>query len=222
METVSLIAATMGVAWASGINLYATVFVLGLLGNMGSIDLPPQLELVQNPGVMIAAGVMYLVEFFMDKVPGVDTAWDALHSFIRIPAGALLAAGMVSPVSPSAEFIGLLLGGGLAAGSHFTKAGSRVMINTSPEPFSNWAASITEDVMVVAGLWTALNHPVIFLLLLAGFIALIVWLLPKLWRAVKKVFATIRGWFRRPEKIEPPPAAHEAPAARSDSSGPSP
>lgn len=222
METVSLIAATMGVAWASGINLYATVFVLGLLGNMGSIDLPPQLELVQNPGVMIAAGLMYLVEFFMDKVPGVDTAWDALHSFIRIPAGALLAAGMISPVSPAAEFVGLLLGGGLAAGTHFTKAGTRVMINTSPEPFSNWAASITEDVAVVAGLWTALNHPVLFLVLLAGFIALMIWLLPKLWRAIKKVFCVIRGWFRRPEKAETAPATPAAPAVRSDTSGPAP
>jgi hypothetical protein len=206
METVSIIAATMGVAWASGINLYATVFMLGLLGNMGAIDLPPQLELVQNPGVLIAAGLMYLVEFFMDKVPGVDTAWDALHSFIRIPAGALLAAGMISPVSPSAEFIGLLLGGGLAAGTHFTKAGTRVMINTSPEPFSNWAASITEDVMVVAGLWTALNHPVLFLVLLAAFITLMIWLLPKLWRAIKKVFAMIHNWFRRPETVTAAPA----------------
>lgn len=222
METISLIAATMGVAWASGINLYATVFVLGLAGNMGWTDLPPQLELVQNPGVLIAAGLMYVVEFFMDKVPGVDTAWDALHSFIRIPAGALLAAGMISPVSPAAEFIGLLLGGGLAASTHFTKAGTRVMINTSPEPFSNWAASITEDVMVVAGLWTALNHPVIFLLLLAGFIALMIWLLPKLWRAVKKVFCMIRGWFRKPGNAEAPPVTAATPTERSDTSNPMP
>ncbi|MCW8950081.1 MAG: DUF4126 domain-containing protein, partial [Sedimenticola sp.] len=147
METVQLISLTLGVAWASGINLYAAVLVLGYLGITGDIILPPGLELLTNPLVLSAAGFMYMVEFFADKTPGVDTGWDVLHTFIRIPAGAVLAAGMAQglEVSQAAEFAALLIGGGLAATTHFTKTGTRVLINTSPEPFSNWTASITED-----------------------------------------------------------------------------
>ncbi len=196
MEAISIIAATMGVAWASGINLYAAVLMLGILGNTGSIDLPPGLEVVESPGVMIAAGFMYCVEFVADKVPGVDTGWDAIHSFIRIPAGALLAAGTMSALSPEAELIGLLLGGTIAAGSHFTKAGTRVLVNTSPEPFSNIAVSLGEDFLVIMGLWTALNHPILFIVLLVTFIALVIWLAPKIWRGIKRVFARIRSWFQ--------------------------
>lgn len=203
MEVVSIIAATMGVAWASGINLYAAMVMLGWMGSTGQIDLPPGLEILEHPGVLLAAAVMYCVEFFADKIPGVDTGWDALHSFIRIPAGAMLSAGAISPLGPEAELIGLILGGTLSAGSHFTKAGSRVLINTSPEPFSNWTASVGEDVLVIAGLWTALNHPILFIVLLIAFIALVIWLAPKIWRGVRKVCAKIRGWFRgRP--AEPP------------------
>lgn len=204
MDVVSIIAATMGVAWASGINLYAAMVMLGWLGSTGQIDLPPALEILENPAVMIAAAAMYCVEFFADKVPGVDTGWDALHSFIRIPAGAMLAAGAISPLGPEAELIGLILGGTLSAGSHFTKAGSRVLINTSPEPFTNWTASITEDVLVIAGLWTALNHPVLFIVLLLAFIALVAWLAPKIWRGIKRVCSKIRGWFTgTPNEMEP-------------------
>lgn len=213
MEVVSIIAATLGVAWASGINLYAAMVMLGWLGSTGQIDLPPGLEILEHPGVIVAAAVMYCVEFFADKVPGVDTGWDALHSFIRIPAGAMLAAGAISPLGPEAEIIGLILGGSLSAGSHFTKAGSRVLINTSPEPVSNWTASIGEDVLVIAGLWTALNHPVLFIVLLIAFIALVIWLAPKIWRGVKKVAAKIRGWFGGR------PADAETAAPASDSAG---
>ena len=195
MEAISIIAATLGVAWASGINLYAAVFMLGLLANTGSIALPPDLEVVAHPGVMAAAGFMYCVEFFADKVPGVDNGWDVIHSFIRIPVGALLAAGTISALSPEAELIGLLLGGTIAAGTHFTKAGTRVLVNTSPEPFSNIAISLGEDFMVILGLWAALNHPVLFLIALVLFIALVIWLAPKLWRGIKKVFAKIASWF---------------------------
>jgi len=195
MEVVSLIAATLGVAWASGINLYAAMLVLGWMGSTGQIDLPPGLEVLESPGVILAAGFMYCVEFFTDKVPGVDTGWDALHSFIRIPAGAVLASGAISPLGTEAELIGLILGGALSAGSHFTKAGSRVLINTSPEPVTNWTASITEDLLVIGGLWTALNHPILFLVLLALFIALVIWLAPKIWRGIKRVLVRIRGLF---------------------------
>ena len=195
MDVVAIIARTMGVAWASGINLYATMVVLGWLGSTGQIDLPPGLHILENPGVMLAAAFMYCVEFFADKVPAVDTGWDALHTFIRIPAGAMLAAGSVSPLGHEAQLIALILGGTLSAGSHFTKAGSRVLINASPEPFTNWLASITEDVVVVAGLWTSLHHPLLFIVLLAAFIALVIWLTPKIWRGVKKIIARIRRLF---------------------------
>ncbi len=195
MEVVATIAATMGVAWASGINLYAALFMLGWMGSSGSIELPPSLEVVEHPMVMGAAAVMYCVEFFADKIPGVDTGWDVLHSFIRIPAGAMLAAGAISPLGPEAELAGLLLGGTLAAGSHFTKTGTRMLVNTSPEPFSNWSLSVGEDIMVIAGLWAALHHPVLFLVLLTAAIVLVIWLAPKLWRGLKRLFARVRGWF---------------------------
>lgn len=196
METVSVIAATMGVAWASGINLYAAMVMLGWMGSTGSLDLPPDLEILANPLVIGAAGLMYCVEFFADKVPGVDTAWDALHSFIRIPAGAMLAAGAISPLGPEAELAGLILGGALTAGTHATKAGSRVLINTSPEPFTNWAASIGEDIAVIGGLWAALNHPVLFIVALVLLIALMIWLLPRIWRGIVAVLRKITNFLR--------------------------
>jgi len=190
------LALTMGLAWASGINLYATLFTLGYLANTGNIDLPPDLQIVANPMVMGAAGVMYLIEFFADKMPGVDTGWDTIHTFIRIPAGAMLAAGAVGDLNPVVELAAAIMGGGLAAGSHATKAGSRVLINTSPEPFSNWIASISEDVVVITGVWACINHPILFLIALAGFILLMIWLLPRIWVGVKKVFSSIINLFR--------------------------
>jgi hypothetical protein len=191
----NILALTMGVAWASGINLYAAVLMLGLLGATGNIALPPDLQILANPLVIFAAGFMYRVEFVTDKIPGVDSGWDALHTFIRIPAGALLAAGAVGKTDPAIAVAAAILGGGLAAGTHATKAGTRVMINASPEPFSNWIASVAEDLIVIAGLWTALRHPLLFLLLLVGFILLMIWLLPKLWRGIKKVFGFIGRLF---------------------------
>ena len=189
------LALTTGVAWASGINLYATLFTLGFLANSGGMELPPDLEVVANPMVMGAAGLMYCVEFFADKIPGVDTAWDTIHTFIRIPAGAMLAAGTVGDMGMSAELVAGLLGGGLTTVTHATKAGSRVLINTSPEPVTNWAASVTEDVAVVGGVWACLNEPVLFLVALVLFIALVIWLLPKIWSGIKKVFRFIGKLF---------------------------
>lgn len=196
------LAVTMGLAWASGINLYATLLTLGFLANSGNIDLPPDLQIVANPLVMAAAGTMYFIEFFADKTPGVDTGWDSIHTFIRIPAGAMLAAGAVGDLNPAVEIAAALLGGSLAAGTHATKAGTRVLINTSPEPFSNWLASVGEDVAVVGGVWASINHPVVFLLALILFVILMIWLLPKIWGGVKNVFRFIIGWFRK----EQPPA----------------
>ncbi len=195
MDITQTIALTMGVAWASGINLYAAILMLGYLGMTGNIDLPPDLQILTDPMVMLAAGLMYCVEFFTDKIPGVDTGWDGLSTFIRIPAGAVLAAGAVGDVGPAAELAAAIAGGALATGSHITKAGTRVLINTSPEPFTNWFASVGEDVAVIAGLWTALYNPVLFIVLLVLFILLMIWLLPKIWRGIKKVFAWIARLF---------------------------
>jgi hypothetical protein len=205
METVSIISATLGVAWASGINLYAALVMLGWMGMTGTIDLPPDLEILSNPLVLGAAAVMYCVEFFADKIPGVDTAWDALHSFIRIPAGAMLAAGAISPLGAEAELAGLILGGVLTAGTHATKAGSRVLINTSPEPFTNWTASVGEDIAVFAGLWAALNHPVLFIVLIVLVIALMIWLLPRIWRGIVAVVRKIANFFSGQGKAQPSP-----------------
>lgn len=195
MDIAQTIALTLGVAWASGINLYAAIFMLGFMGTTGNIELPPDLQVLSDPMVMLAAGFMYCVEFFADKVPGVDTGWDGIHTFIRIPAGAILAAGAVGEVGTAAQLAAGIAGGTLATGSHLTKAGSRVMINTSPEPFSNWFTSVGEDVAVIAGLWAALNHPVLFLVLLGLFILLMIWLLPRIWRGIKKVFSYLGRLF---------------------------
>ena len=163
MESTAAIALAAGAAWSSGLNVYAVILVLGLLGNSGYMTLPADLEIVMNPMVIVAAGFMYCVEFFADKTPGVDTGWDALHTFIRVPAGAVMAAAAVGEMDPAMQMAAFLVGGGLAATSHTTKAATRVMLNTSPEPVSNWTASVTEDLVVLGGLWTALNYPVFFL-----------------------------------------------------------
>ncbi len=194
-QIAGILALTMGAAWASGINLYAAILMLGLMGTTGNIDLPPGLEILTDPMVLLAAGAMYAVEFFADKIPGVDTGWDSIHTFIRIPAGAMMAAGAVGDVTPALALASGIMGGGLAAATHATKAGSRALINTSPEPFSNWTASITEDIAVIGGLWAALNHPTLFVALMILFILLMIWLLPKLWRGIKTVFKKVRGLF---------------------------
>ncbi len=194
-QLIATLALTMGAAWASGINLYATICMLGILGVTGNIDLPVQLQIVQDPLVIGAAGLMYCVEFFADKTPGVDTGWDALHSFIRIPAGILLAAGAVGEVNPALVIAAGILGGAVTTTSHMIKSGSRVLINTSPEPFTNWTASILEDVAVIGGLVAALHFPLLFLALFICFIVLSIWLIPKIWRGIKIVFNKLRRLF---------------------------
>lgn len=229
MDTIQAISLALGAAWASGINLYAAVLVLGILANTGHATLPPALEVLQDPLVLGVAGIMYFLEFFADKTPGVDSGWDAIHTFIRIPAGAIMAAGVAEglEVNQAVEFAATLLGGGVAAASHFTKAGTRVLINTSPEPVTNWAASITEDVAVVAGLWAALNYPWVFVALLVAFVLLAVWLLPKIWRAIKAVARRLRAWLRgdnsttsQPLPAPPEPGRLPDPQAGGPGSGP--
>jgi len=211
METVEIISLMLGTAWASGINLYAAVLALGYFGSTGQVALPEELQLLTDPAVMIAAGFMYMVEFFADKIPGVDSGWDTLHTFIRIPAGAVLAAGMASglDVNAAAEFAAFLVGGSLAASSHLTKTSSRLLINTSPEPVSNWAASISEDIAVIGGMWAALNHPWLFLAALLVFIVIIAWLLPKMWRTIKVIVGKIAGFFGKKTPAQQEPVSNQ-------------
>lgn len=201
---INTIALTLGIAWASGINLYAGVLMLGYLNSTGAITLPPDLQVLSNPWVLGTAGVMYGLEFFADKIPGVDSLWDMLHTFIRIPAGAVLSANSVGDVGLGTELAAGLLGGSLAASSHATKAGSRALINTSPEPFTNWGASISEDALVIGGLWIALHYPEVFLALLVIFLLVLIWALPRLWRAIRRVFSNIGRWFGRDKSASPP------------------
>lgn len=197
MGTVETLTLAMGTAWTSGINLYATVAVLGLANHAGIIDLPPQLqETVANPFVIGVATVMYLVEFFADKIPYVDNAWDSIHTFIRVPAGALLAAGAVGDTAPALELAAMLGGGTVALASHATKATTRLAVNTSPEPFSNWIASIGEDLAVIGGLWLSFQHPWVMLTFLVLFLLFAVWLIPKLFRLAKRGFQALRPWLR--------------------------
>ncbi|MEP6701800.1 MAG: DUF4126 domain-containing protein [Betaproteobacteria bacterium] len=190
-----------GLAWASGIRLYAVLFLTGLLAWFNVIHLPTGLHLLMHPVVLSASGCMFLLEFFADKVPGFDSIWDAVHTFIRIPAGAILAAATFSDVDPAWMLAAGLIGGTIASGAHLTKAGTRAVINTSPEPFSNWFASFGEDAAVLGGIWTMFLHPVAFLILLAIFLGFAAWLIPKFWRATRAVAARLRGGNRvaRPE-----------------------
>lgn len=195
MDAMSAIALALGASWASGLNLYATTLVLGSLGAFGVVDLPTDLEVLETPPVLITAGVLYAFEFFADKIPGIDSLNDALHTFIRIPAGALLAMGSVSDVAePWQVAAALLLGGVVSAGTHAAKMGSRAIINTSPEPFSNWFASIFEDIIVVIGLLLALFSPTVFLIWMAMFGLFLMWVLPKLWRGLKTLWQRIQGF----------------------------
>ena len=201
-QIINIIALSMGLGWASGVNLYAAILTLGILGVTGSMALPQGLELLENPAVMSAAGLMFVVEFFADKIPGLDSTWDAIHTFIRIPAGAILAATALGDVSGEMTVVAGILGGSLAASSHVIKAGSRVLINASPEPFSNWTASVIEDVSVIGSVWLALYHPVVMVLFLLLFILLAIWLMPKIWRSIQKVFGFIARLFGGGQRAE--------------------
>ena len=181
-ETLGAIAVALGAGWASGLNAYAAVLVLGLVQKLGLVALPHDLQVLGSPWVIAVAAVLFALNFLADKIPYVDSLNDLLQTFVRVPAGILLAYGAAAGLSPEVSVVAGLLGGTLAAGTHIAKTGARALINTSPEPFSNIAASLAEDVGVVGGLALALTHPVLFLCLLALFVALLVWLLPKLVR----------------------------------------
>ena len=216
IESIAALSMAGGAAWASGLNLYATLLALGIMGSTGTATLPPDLAVLEHPLVMTAAGFMYCVEFFADKIPGFDSLWDALHTFVRIPAGAVLAAGAVGEVDPAVQFAALIVGGALAASTHAAKSSTRAVINTSPEPFTNWTASVTEDVVAITGLWAALTHPYLFLSLLVVFLLVLAWLLPKIFRLLRSVFRRLVGLFKRGPATASQPSS-EMPQASVDS-----
>lgn len=200
LDAPQLLALAAALGWASGIRLYAAVFLAGLAGFMGLVDLPPGLRVLQHPAVLGVSGSMCLVEFFADKIPFLDTMWDTVHTLIRIPAGAALAAGALGADSTAMGWIAALLGGGLAATSHTAKLTTRAAVNTSPEPFSNVAVSLFEDGFVIFMLWLSATHPVIFWIALAVTLVVAVVLMIVLAQFLRAVALRLRGFFdgRRP------------------------
>jgi len=196
-DTWQLIALAAALGWASGIRLYVVLFVVGALGYFGWFEIPEHLRILSHPLVLTASGFMVFVEFFADKIPGVDSLWDLVHTFVRIPAGAALAASVFGDSPPAWTLAAAILGGTLAAGSHFTKAGTRMLINTSPEPFSNWAASFSEEFLVGVLLYLALAHPWASFVVLLALLALTLWLLPKVWRFIAAMVERIGRWSGR-------------------------
>ena len=195
VDTPQLLALAAALGWASGFRLYAAVFLTGIAGWMGWVTLPQGLHILQHPAVLGASGFMLFVEFFADKIPFVDSVWDAIHTVIRIPAGAALAAGALGADSQAMTLIGALLGGGLAATSHAAKMTTRAAVNTSPEPFSNMAVSLAEDGFVVFMMWLSAAHPVAFAILLIVSIVLAVILMVVLVKFLRKVLRGLREFF---------------------------
>jgi Flp pilus assembly pilin Flp len=202
-ELIQTTAIALGIGLGGGFNIYATILMLGISGATGSVNLPTGLEVLENPLVILAAGLMYGVEFFADKIPGFDSIWDTIHTFIRIPLGAILAGDAMAEYGVVAESVSMIIGGGLSSATHFTKSGTRAIINTSPEPVSNWTASISEDAAVFGGVWAAINHPVIWVITAVVIIAIMVWIIPKLWRGIKLVFNKIAGLFGKKSESKP-------------------
>jgi hypothetical protein len=196
VDTPQLLALAAALGWASGFRLYAAVFLTGLAGWLGWIELPHGLQVLQHPGVLVASGFMLFLEFFADKIPFVDSVWDAVHTVIRIPAGAALAAGALGANGEAWTWIAALLGGSLAATSHATKMTTRAAVNTSPEPFSNVAVSLAEDGLVVFMLWLSATHPVIFGIVLVVSIVLAVILLVVLVKFLRKVLRGVGEFFK--------------------------
>jgi uncharacterized membrane protein len=191
MDLIQTIALSAGLAWASGLRLYLVVFLAGVLAHFGYLQLPETLSVLTNPLVIGVAGIMAFAELIADKIPAFDSLWDSFQTFIRIPAGALLAAFAMGDVDPAWVLAAGLIGGTITAGTHFAKAGSRLAINTSPEPFSNWLASFGEEGMVLGGLWAMLASPVLFLGLLVVFLILAGFLLVRLWGFVGRLLRRV-------------------------------
>ena len=195
MEWFSTLSLALGTAWTSGINLYATVTVLGVLQKFGLAKLPGGLDVLDNWWIIGVAAFLYAVEFFADKIPYVDSVWDVVHTFIRVPAGAIVAYAATTQMDQSVSIIAMLLGGGLALSSHGTKAAVRAGANLSPEPVSNWILSIVEDVIAFVGAILAVFAPVLIAIVLVVFVVFFVWFAPKVFRAVRRILSAVRAIF---------------------------
>lgn len=196
MDFIHTLAIAMGASWVSGINLYASVATLGLLSRFANLRLPGELEVLTNWWVIGIAGVLFLIEFVADKVPIVDSTWDVVHTFIRVPAGAVLAATAFGDFDKSVQVIAFLLGGGLALSSHGTKAATRALINTSPEPVSNIVVSTLEDILAVLSILVAVFLPVLIFFVVGAGLVVSAIVLPRVIRFFRQVFRSVRGIFR--------------------------
>lgn len=194
MEWLSTLSLALGSAWTSGINLYATISVLGLLQKFGGVKLPGGLEALDNWWIIGIAGGLYIVEFAADKIPYVDSVWDVIHTFIRVPAGAVVAYAATSQLDPTVTISAALLGGGLALASHGTKAAARVTANLSPEPISNWTLSIVEDIIAFVGTLLAVFAPILVAILLILFLIGFLWFLPKIIRRLARMLRAVSAY----------------------------
>lgn len=194
MTFIHTLAIAMGASWVSGINLYAAVTTLGLLGRFANLELPGELQVLTSWWVIGIGALLYVVEFVADKIPVVDSTWDVVHTFIRVPAGAVLAATAFGDFDKSVQVIAFLLGGGLALSSHGTKAATRAVVNTSPEPVSNIVVSSLEDVLAVVSILLSVFLPFVLFAVVASGLVLSFWLLPKVLRFFRNVFRSIRGF----------------------------
>jgi len=197
----ALLALAAALGWASGLRLYAVVFVVGLAGALGWWSLPDGLRVLQHPAVLAVSGVLLFVEFFADKIPLVDSAWDMLNSVLRVPAGAALAAAVFGLDGGVMTVVAALLGGTLAASSQVAKSTSRAAINASPEPLSNLLASFLEDGLVLGALWLATHHPLIFAVLLAVVVVLLAVLTWALWRFFRAVLRRLSAFVSGNPKV---------------------
>lgn len=198
-DWIATIGTAMGSAWLSGINLYATVVTLGVLDRLKLVKLPGGLDMLGEWWVIGLAGAMYLIEFVADKIPAVDSAWDAIHTFIRVPAGAILAASAFAEFDPAVRIVALIVGGGIALSSHGAKAATRLTANTSPEPVSNIALSIGEDILTFGSAVLMAFYPIVIMIVVIVFLIIAIWLVPKIVRALRRMFNRLRSI------LDPPP-----------------
>ena len=200
LDMASLLALAAALGWASGFRLYLVTFLVGVAGSLGYLELPAGLKLLQHPAMLMGSGAMLFLEFFADKIPGVDTLWDLLNSIVRVPGGALLAAAVFGADNASMAAVAALLGGTLAASSQAAKTSTRAAINSSPEPFSNIAASLVEDGLAMGALWLAVTHPLWFALALVVTVALLAWLTVLMFKFLQIVFRRVSSWLARSYK----------------------
>ncbi|MCG3159763.1 MAG: hypothetical protein JMDDDDMK_00783 [Acidobacteria bacterium] len=194
-DWITTLGTAAGSAWLSGVNLYATVVTLGVLQRSHLVKLPGELDILGNWWVIGLAAALYVIEFIADKIPAVDTAWDALHTFIRVPAGAILAATAFAEFDPAVKMAAMILGGGLALSSHGAKAATRLAVNASPEPVSNAVLSLIEDVFAFGSTILMVFFPIVMLIIIVIFLILMIWLAPKIVRALRRLIAKFRSLF---------------------------